>query len=102
MSSAVEAVVLEAARELNDGLAQPVPTELGAEAPLFGAGGVLDSMALVRLVLAVEDLAEDHFGVGVSLADRRAVSESSSPFQTVGTLANYLEKRLREAGWTGS
>jgi D-alanine--poly(phosphoribitol) ligase subunit 2 len=102
VSGSVEALVLEAAAELNDGLAQRVPTELGAEAPLFGADGVLDSMGLVQLVLALEDLADERFGIAVSLADRRAVSQTSSPFRTIGTLAAFLEMRLREGGWPGS
>ena len=61
--------------------------------------GVLDSLALVKLVLAIEDSVEERAGIVVSLADERAVSQTSSPFRTVGTLAAYVELLMREAEW---
>jgi D-alanine--poly(phosphoribitol) ligase subunit 2 len=95
----IQALVLECATELNDGRAGRIPIERGAEAPLFGGDGVLDSLGLVLLVLAVEDSIEERLGIAVSLADKRAVSQTSSPFRTVGTLTAYVEALLRETGW---
>ncbi len=99
MNGSVHALVIDSAAELNDGLAERIPIELGDEAPLFGADGVLDSLALVRLVLAVEDSVEERFGIAVTLADERAVSQTTSPFRTIGTLAAFVETLLQEAGW---
>ena len=68
--------------------------ELGSETPLFGREGVLDSLGLVALVVAVEQAIEDEYGVSVSLADERALSEGKSPFRTVGALADYAGRLI--------
>jgi acyl carrier protein len=99
MTEPVGSIIAQCARELDDGWTERIPLELGDEAPLYGGEGVLDSLALVQLVLAVEDAIEERFGVNVSLADKRAVSQTSSPFRTIGTLTAYVEVRLLEAGW---
>jgi D-alanine--poly(phosphoribitol) ligase subunit 2 len=62
-----------------------------ADTPLFGRDGILDSMGLVTLVVAVEQAIDDELGVGVSLADARALSQRASPYRTVGTLADYAD-----------
>jgi D-alanine--poly(phosphoribitol) ligase subunit 2 len=99
MNTTLYTLVVDSVTELNDGLAAPVPIELGFAAPLFGADGVLDSLALVTLVLALEDSIEERTGIAVSLADERAVSQTASPFRTVGTLTAYVETLMREADW---
>jgi acyl carrier protein len=67
------------------------------ESPLFGNGGVLDSLAFVSFVLAVEDaLAERGFGQ-VRLVSKRAMSRKVSPFRTVGSLATYIEALVNDA-----
>ena len=63
------------------------PVEPGSE--LFGETGLLDSVGLVSLVVALEQEIEDQFGEQVSLADERALSQRHSPYRTVSTLADY-------------
>lgn len=72
-----------------DGLREPT-----ADTALFGGEFGVDSLSLVRLVAAIERAAELHFGKNIVLADERAMSMRSSPFRTVGTLANLLYQRL--------
>jgi len=61
----------------------------GAETPLYGSKGVLDSMGLVEFIFAVEDeLAA--MGVPATLADQQALSQRSSPFRSVGALADFI------------
>lgn len=91
------AIVLAAAAELNHGRVEKIDIGRGADAPLYGRGGVLDSMGLVSMVVAVEQLVEERLGVGVILADEKAMSQSSNPFRTVGVFAEYLQQRHREA-----
>ena len=71
----------------------------GLKAPsataLFGGDGFLDSMALVTLVVAVEQAIEEKFGTNVSLADPGAMSQEHSPYRTIGALADYAIRRLR-------
>jgi D-alanine--poly(phosphoribitol) ligase subunit 2 len=63
--------------------------QVGPDTELFGESGLLDSVGLVSLVVAVEQELEDELGVHVGLADERALSQRSSPYRTVGTLAGY-------------
>src|SRR3712207_865923 len=85
-------IIIVAAQSINDQLAVRIPTELGADTPLFGVDGVLDSVGLVSLVLAAEEAIRDAVGVDVTLADERALSLSRSPFRTIGSLAEYAEQ----------
>lgn len=82
-------LIVEVARELQKLGELDYEGELQRDTPLFGKQGVLDSMALVRLVVAVEQAIEDEFDRAVSLADERAMSQTSSPYRTVGALADY-------------
>jgi acyl carrier protein len=61
---------------------------------LFGSEGILDSMGLVSLVVAVEQAIDDEYGVAVALADEHALSQRHSPYRTIGTLADYAGAEL--------
>jgi acyl carrier protein len=62
---------------------------------LLGADGVFDSLGLVTLLIDVEEAIAETTGVEITLSDDRAVSARSSPFRTVGTLADYVQNLLR-------
>lgn len=63
--------------------------QVTVDTPLFGETGLLDSVGLVSLVVAVEQALEDELGLSVGLADERALSQRSSPYRTVSSLADY-------------
>ena len=94
----IQEAIIEHIAEFNSTLENPVDLEKGADSVLFGAGGVLDSVDFVSLVVDIEQMVEDKFGQVVGLADTRAMSQKNSPFRTVGTLAAYIEARLKEQG----
>lgn len=89
-------VILRVAAEMNETLETRIPVERGEDTPLYGRNGVLDSIGLVSLVATLEQEIDTEFGRTVSLADERAVSQKSSPFRTVGTLAAYAGQLLAE------
>jgi acyl carrier protein len=68
--------------------------ELSAETRLFGSKGLLDSLALVSLVIAVEQAIEDKYGVRIELADDKALSQKNSPYRSIETLASYSVQQL--------
>lgn len=70
--------------------------DLVDDAPLFGIGGALDSLALVTLLVAVEQGIDDALGVVLTLADEKAASQARSPFRTVGSLVAYATARTLE------
>ncbi len=93
----IRSLILEAVEEINDDLEKRVAVDRGAAAPLYGKEGVLDSLSLVSLIVAVEQAIDDEFDVAVTLADSRAMSEKSSPFRTAGSLTDYALRRLEQA-----
>ena len=90
MAAVYEAIAR--ANELRDPGAQ---IALDPATALFGAGGALDSLGLVSLVLDVEDAVNGATGRAVTLSDDRAMSQARSPFRTVSSFVDYIGERLR-------
>ncbi len=61
---------------------------------LIGGDSPLDSLALVGLVIEVQESVQSQFGVSLSLADERALAEPVNPFSTVTALAGYVQRLL--------
>ena len=70
----LECLLVTCLRDLSAQQDLELAADLGSATRLFGDGGVLDSLALLALVVAMERAIEDEFGIGVSLADERALS----------------------------
>lgn len=94
MDSDITPMVLETLLELAAEEELSLPEGLDRSTPLFAKDGLLDSLALVSLLVALEQRLEDEYGIQVSLADERAMSQKRSPFATVGSLAEYGESLL--------
>lgn len=94
MSDELVQMIIETTREIASDQGIDVGATLNADTRLFGEGGLLDSMALVSLVVAVEQAIEERHGVPVALADEKALSQRSSPYRTVGSLAAYAAREL--------
>lgn len=97
MNPEVLQLVIRAAEETNPSRRVPIDVQRGAEAPLFGSQGVLDSMALVQFIVEVETALEDHTGTSIVLASERAMSRRRSPFASIGSLVEYIEELFTEA-----
>ena len=89
-------IILTQLREHLETAGNPA-SDLGPDTPLLGRNGVVDSLGLVSVIVAVEQAIADELGLNVSLADERAFSQKSSPFRTVGTLASYAAEVLASA-----
>ncbi len=74
---------------------QPQP-----ESPLFGDGG-LDSLGLVRFIVMVEERIDDRTDIELTIASEKAMSRKTSPFRTLGSLAEYIAECLKEEGYDG-
>ena len=94
MKDEVLAFIVKTVREVGEEQGLTLPADIGASTRLFGDGGALDSMALVSLVIAVEQGIEAKFGRRVELSDDKALSQRNSPYRTVGTLADYAVAEL--------
>ncbi len=64
------------------------------ETRLIGGNSPLDSIALVSLIMELEQQIDERFDVTTTLTDDQAMSEKRSPFRTVGALASLIVQRL--------
>lgn len=93
-SDQIVQLIIATAKELSDEEELEITSELNKDTPLFGENGILDSMGLVSLVVALEQAIEEEFDAGISLADEKAMSQKHSPYKTIGTLAQYSESLI--------
>jgi len=87
--SRVLALLYAAIDEVNSGLAAEKQLAKSPQEALFGAGGRLDSLGLVNLVVALEQHLFEAFQHEVVIASEAAMSRRNSPFRTVESLAEY-------------
>lgn len=66
--------------------------DLDGDAPLIGDGSVLDSMKLVELCIALEDLASE-YGFAFDWTSSTALSKSRSMFRNLDSLVTEFEKQ---------
>jgi len=88
--------IFDAIDELNEQRPEGKQLEKSADTVLFGESGMLDSLGLVNLIVVVEQKLDEDFGVSVTLADEKAMSQKSSPFRSVKTLAEYAATLISE------
>jgi D-alanine--poly(phosphoribitol) ligase subunit 2 len=86
--------IYNAVEEVNEQLPRGATLDKSPETILFGKSGKLDSLALVGLIVAVEQNIQEEFGTAVTLADERALSQKNSPFKTIATLSEYISLLL--------
>src|SRR5258708_2928103 len=91
----VSKAVFSAVDELNTQLPAGVSVEKSLDAPLYGAGGKLESLDFVTLIMEVEEKINAEFGTDITIADENLLSKQKSPFSTLGTLTEYLSELLK-------
>ncbi|SRR6266436_1028231 len=94
----ISKTVFSAVDELNTQLPAGVSVEKSLDAPLYGAGGKLESLDFVTLIMEVEEKINAEFGTDITIADENLLSKAKSPFSTLRTLIEYLEKLLKQPG----
>ena len=94
----VSKAVFSAVDELNKQLPAGVSVEKSLDAPLYGAGGKLESLDFVTLIMEVEEKINAEFGTDITIADENLLSKQKSPFSTLRTLIEYLEEMLKQPG----
>lgn len=88
-------LVLETVKEIGEDQNNQVLIDATEDTPLFGEN--LDSLGIVFLVTDLESRISDEFDVDLTLADERAMSQKTSPFRSVKTLAKYANTLIEEA-----
>ena len=96
MQEKIEKIIIEVLNEMNEELENENLNNPTSETKLYGGSGVLDSLALVSLITDLEERISDEFEKDIILADEKAMSQRTSPFRSVETLTNYIQKLLEE------
>ncbi|HDY8037197.1 TPA: hypothetical protein ACGUOR_003255 [Vibrio vulnificus] len=89
-------LVLSTLHEMGEDDDNEALVEAHEKTKLFGANGVLDSVGIVFLITELEEKISDDFDVDVTLADEKAMSQMTSPFRNVETLAKYIAQLVEE------
>jgi len=61
---------------------------------LYGKGSPVDSIGLVSIIVNTEQQIEEQFGVNITLADEKALSQRNSPFRSVQAMAEYISSLM--------
>lgn len=96
MNDRIPDIIISTLKELGYDTHYPELREPTSATPLFGPQGTLDSLALVMLVTEVERRITEVFRKKIVIADERAMSQRRSPFRSVQSLAEYIQKLISE------
>lgn len=94
----IVSAVYKAVDEINQQLPKGISIEKSLDAGLYGNTSKLESIDVVGFIIEVEDQIKSEFGVSITVADDRAMSQTNSPLLTLGTLTEYLAELLNENG----
>lgn len=61
------------------------------DAAILGEDTVLDSLAVLNLLVAVEERCADELGLAVDLLDERLLADRDGPLRSVASLVAHLE-----------
>lgn len=68
------------------------------ETALLGETSALDSLALVNLIVSLEQKIEETTGISLALGTDEGLFEPNGPMTSVGTLIDYVRSALQERG----
>jgi len=91
MKNKIENIVFAAIKNNTEGLEVG---EINYNTQLLAEGSVIDSMALVSIIVDLESELSEIFNLEISLSDDEAMSRVESPYKNVNNLVNYITELL--------
>ena len=91
MTDKISNIIYSTLNEIGEMNNLEVPERLGPETNIIGTGGVLDSLAFVSFLVAVEQAINQQFNKHISLNSEKAFSQKQNPFRSVETLMQYIK-----------
>jgi acyl carrier protein len=61
---------------------------------LIGSSSPFDSSDLIQIIVEIEENINHEFGVDLTLTDEKAMSRTTSPFISVGSLINFIIENI--------
>jgi len=93
----VDTVIFRALEAVNAEREPDDQVLISSSTPLFGVDAAVDSLEFVSVITDVETSMNLEHGMGISLADDRAMSRPVSPYSTVAALRDYILELAQEA-----
>ncbi|BDQ13354.1 hypothetical protein [Sediminibacterium sp. TEGAF015] len=94
----ISKLVFDCINQYQEELNNKIDISEGEQTRLFGGNGQLDSLALVSLIVNIEEAIETELGVSLILADEKAMSRRTSPFSRISNLIDYIEELIIAEG----
>ena len=95
MKEIIHKLVFQAIDDYND-INKENPIKKEYDTNLIGEDTVLDSVGLVGLLIDIEGLIQDEFGLDFVIMSEKAMSQKNSPFKSVKSLCKYLEQEIKD------
>jgi len=92
----INIVVLNTFKQIIQDNDKSMDSEPDEATAIIGIDSPFDSVDLVTYIVALEQALEDDWNISIVLADDRAMSQTTSPFRSIGSIGNYIEMLIKE------
>lgn len=89
-------IVIENVKNLIETFPSDQQFEISEDTILFGNGSLIDSLSLVTVIVDLETVFASDYDQEISLTDDRAMTRAISPFDSVGSLVDYIVELTNE------
>jgi len=95
MNDKISRIIIELVSDYADQTQNNLIKTPNPDTALYGLKSNIDSIGLVSIIVATEQKIEEEFGVAITLADEKAMSQNNSPFLSIGSLSDYIGNLLK-------
>ena len=85
--------IIEAIDDINETLGAGQKISKDPKVPLYGPQGVVDSLTLTLLIVAIEQKIEQKLHASISLIDQ-TIASGDNAFHDIHTLQNHIEQLI--------
>ncbi len=89
MQNKLRDIVLRAVSQIFSEYQMPLH-QMNEDTLIYGERGGINSLALVRLIVDLEEMVEEEMGVSITITDEKSLSMKNSPFATIGSLTEFV------------
>ncbi|MEP2944645.1 MAG: hypothetical protein ABJN11_10415 [Lentilitoribacter sp.] len=79
---------------VNEQIVDGPKIEKSANTALLGSDSTVDSLSLVNLIVALEEIISNELDTQISLVDEDLLSSSEQPLATVSSFVKFVEKKI--------
>jgi len=90
MKEQIIKIIISTIDEFNKSLPSDEKISTDLDSSIYGGDSSLDSLGLVSLIVGLEQNIEDELDQSVTLADEKAMSQKSNPYQNINILSDYI------------